>query len=37
MGAVVGDVPAQLKMVNGEGHGLLLDREFAARTFVMPQ
>ncbi len=34
----VGDVLAQLKMVNGEGHGLLLlDREFAARTFVMPQ
>lgn len=34
----VGDVLAHLKMVNGEGHGLLLlDRELAVRTFVMPQ
>ena len=34
----VGDVLAQLKIVNGEGHGLLLlDRELGARTFVMPQ
>jgi len=33
----VGDVLAQLKMVGGEGHGLLLlDRELGARTFVMP-
>ncbi len=36
--ANVGSVLAQLKMVNGEGHGLLLlDRELGARTFVMPQ
>jgi ferritin len=27
----------ELKMIGGEGHGMLmLDREFAARTFVPP-